>query len=98
MFEQLYKLKLKVGWQMIKSTYTIVGFILDHLPCIIIIARQQNLDEIRVGEEAILIRIEKFDELGTVTDVGRISSISNELFNSSRVDTLLSTSVNASER
>ena len=55
------------------------------------------MDEISVREVAIVIRIEKLDELGAVTDTGRITSIFKELGNISRIDAFLSTSVNASE-
>ena len=97
MFKQSDKLILEVAWQMIKSACTVIRLILYSLPCIIIIARQQNLDEISVGEEAIVIRIEKLDELGAVTDIGSITSIFNELRDCFRIDTLLSTSVDACE-
>ena len=97
MFDQRHEFVLKVSWQLIKSTCTIVRLILDKLPHMIIIAGQQNLDEISIGEVAIVIRIEKFDELGAVTDTGRITSIFKELGNISRIDAFLSTSVNASE-
>ena len=97
MFEQSDELILKVVWQVIKSTCTVVRLILYSLPSIIIIAWQQNLDEISVGEETIVIRIEKFDELGAVSDIGRITSIFNELGDCARIDTFLSTSVDASK-
>ena len=48
MLEQCDELELKVIWQPIETTYTIVGFRLDSLPCIVIITGQQNLDEIGV--------------------------------------------------
>ena len=97
MFKQSDELILEVAWQMIKSACSIVRLILYSLPCIIIITRQQNLDEISVGEEAIVIRIEKLDELSAVSDIGSITSIFNELRDCFRIDTLLSTSVDAGE-
>ena len=48
MFKQSDELVLEVAWQVIKSACTVVRLILYSLPCIIIIARQQNLDEISV--------------------------------------------------
>jgi len=63
----------------------------------IIIARQNDLNEIGVGQVTVLITVEEANETSTVANVGRRRVLSEELEHSASIDALLGSSVQSTE-
>ena len=68
--EQPHQAHFHVVWECIEAPYAAVRSSLHLGPEHIVVARQYDLDEIRVAQISVLIRVEKLDQTSAITDVG----------------------------
>ena len=97
MLDQSHKAHFHVVWQCIEAPDAAIRSPLHLSPKHIIVARQYDLDEIRVAQISVLIRVEKLDQTSAITDVACGRVIFEEVEYGASVKALLCGSIDAAE-